>query len=101
MRKLYSKYMFDWETRMTTRDSNRVVRPFEWGLDWTRRWPISTANGNGIPNGDFAAEERYLSDLNHRILEHSDEFFGYKTPTDFRMTTRFVPRERSRASFLQ
>ena len=34
LKKLYSKWMFRWETKLTTRDTNRVERPFEWGLDW-------------------------------------------------------------------
>ena len=102
MRQLYSKYMFDWETRMTTRDNNRVVRPFEWGLDWTRNWPLAHLHGGSTPPAaDFSSQQRYLSDLNDRILSHSDEFFGYKTPTDFRMTTRIIPGERARSSFLQ
>jgi len=29
MRKRYSKWMYNWEHKLTTRDSNRVVRPFE------------------------------------------------------------------------
>ena len=28
--------MYAWETRLTTRDTNRVVRPLEWGIEWTR-----------------------------------------------------------------
>ena len=42
--------MHDWESRMTSRDNNRVVRPFEWGLEWMRKWPIVenfTAPGPG------------------------------------------------------
>ena len=31
--------MHDWEARMTARDNNRVVRPFEWGPEWAGRWP--------------------------------------------------------------
>ena len=101
MRRLYSKYMFDWEMRMTTRDANRVVRPFEWGLEWTQDWPVSARNGDGIPADDFAAQEKYVRDLNRHILKHSDEFFGYKQPTDFRMTTRVIPGEKGKSSFLQ
>lgn len=29
----YAKWMYDWETRLTTRDTNRIVRPLEWGFD--------------------------------------------------------------------
>ena len=30
----YARWMFAWETRLTTRDTNRIVRPLEWGFDW-------------------------------------------------------------------
>jgi len=42
---LYQKWMYAWETRLTTRDTNRLVRPLEWGMDWAKRWPLV--------NGDF------------------------------------------------
>ena len=39
MPSLYARWMYDWETRLTSVDSNRVVRPLEWGIEWTRDWP--------------------------------------------------------------
>jgi hypothetical protein len=30
----YARWMYAWETRLTTRDENRVVRPLEWGFEW-------------------------------------------------------------------
>ena len=103
MRRIYSRYMFDWETRMTSRDTNRLVRPFEWGLDWTRNWPLTDLVGPTNENEEdyFASSENYLRDLNRRILQHSDEFYSYNTPTDFELITRVVPGERQRSHFLQ
>ncbi len=78
MRRRYQKWMHEWETRLTTRDTNRVVRPFEWGLEWTRGWPCL--------NGDAAEpSEKFFHELNRRIIGNSDEFFSYRTPTDFRL----------------
>ena len=88
MRQLYQRWIHDWETRLTMRDSNRVVRPFEWGLNWARHWPL--VNGN-FPTGDGGAE-RFFRDLNSRIIAHSDDFFSYKTPKDFRLERRKVER---------
>src|SRR2546423_7881760 len=78
--------MVDWETRLTERDTNRVVRPFEWGVEWTRAWPF--VNGN-FPQqaGDY---ERYLHELNQEIVSHSDKFFAYQTPRDYRLERRPV-----------
>ena len=39
IRSRYASWMNDWEYRLETRDSNRVVRPFDWGLDWTADFP--------------------------------------------------------------
>ena len=100
MRKLYSKYMFEWETRMTTRDSNRVVRPFEWGAEWTQDFPL--ANGDRpSPTAGFAQQERYLLDLNRRIVAESDRFFDYEKPTDFHLSTRIIPGEKEKTQLLQ
>ena len=43
VRKLYAKWMYAWETALTTRDTNRIVRPVEWGFDWLKdfRVPVS------------------------------------------------------------
>jgi glycine cleavage system aminomethyltransferase T len=35
----YARRMFAWETALTTRDENRIVRPLEWGFDWLEDWP--------------------------------------------------------------
>ena len=40
MRTLYRRWMEDWENRLCFRTNNRVVRPFEWGLDWAQDWPV-------------------------------------------------------------
>ncbi len=79
--------MYNWEHRLTTRDSNRVVRPFDWGLDWLEHWPIVSSYR---PRNDPAEIEEYFFELNRQIVERSDEFFGYTTPTDFRLEQRAV-----------
>jgi hypothetical protein len=70
--------MYDWENRLCSRATNRVVRPFEWGLEWTRGWPVT---GRYPRNGH--SPDAYLSLLNQAALESSDEFFGYQSPADF------------------
>jgi dienelactone hydrolase len=87
MPSLYARWMYDWETRLTSVDSNRVVRPLEWGIEWTRDWPCR----NGfLPTRDDAECERYLREYNRRAIASSDEFFGYRTPSDFHLENREV-----------
>ena len=83
----YAQRMYDWETRLTSVDNNRVVRPLEWGVEWTREWPCR----NGfVPGQSSQDSERYFHEYNRRILGASDEFFGYERPSDFRLERREV-----------
>ena len=36
--KLYARWMYRWETALTTRDTNRIVRPVEWGFEWLQEF---------------------------------------------------------------
>ncbi|HMK29027.1 MAG TPA: hypothetical protein VK473_05025, partial [Terriglobales bacterium] len=83
----YAKWMYDWEDRLTSVDNNRVVRPLEWGVEWARDWSCR----NGVPPGQTPADpERFFAEYNQRIIAHSDEFYSYRTPTDFRLERREV-----------
>jgi hypothetical protein len=77
----YKEWMYAWETRLTERDKNRVVRPLEWGLEWTAGWPLAKRN---LPTSDREAEE-FLAKLNEEILAQSDTFYAYTTPSDFHL----------------
>jgi len=79
--------MYNWETRLTKVDNNRVVRPLEWGVEFTREWPCR----NGFMSPQTASEcEHYLREYNSRAVANSDEFFSYKKPSDFRLERREV-----------
>ena len=78
MRSLYARWMYDWDDRLNARATNRVVRPFEWGLEWTQGWP---ATARFPQNGHDP--HAYLKLLNQVGLASSDELFGYVTPSDF------------------
>jgi alpha/beta hydrolase family protein len=80
MRTLYRRWMEDWENRLCFRTNNRVVRPFEWGMEWTEGWSISPAQPR---NGHDS--EAWLRVLNDAAIQKSDGFFGYTPPTDFQL----------------
>src|SRR6267142_6295902 len=87
----YAQWMYDWETRLTSVDNNRVVRPLEWGVEWTRDWPCRNGYRPGqIPSGSDLDTEKYFLDFNRRIVANSDEFYSYARPTDFRLEKREV-----------
>jgi dienelactone hydrolase len=104
--RLYAKWMYAWETALTTRDTNRIVRPLEWGEDWIEDFVkgaglhaveeagsstapsthvVRSGSGrNDISEGSF---DRMVA-LNESIVSRCEEFFGYETPTDFRLEMR-------------
>lgn len=91
-RKQYARWMYEWETRLTTRDENRIVRPLEWGFEWLEPFLESHGFSAALPGpeatrGDAAAEEAMVR-INQLLIRHSDVFFGYERPTDFRLEER-------------
>jgi hypothetical protein len=82
----YRDWMYAWETRLNGRDKNRVVRPLEWGLDWTEKWPVQ----NGTRESARENPSEYLAQLNQQIVSHSDDFYAYQTPSDFRLENDFL-----------
>lgn len=79
--KWYARWMFAWETTLTTRDENRVVRPVEWGFEWLDDFLRSH-------NLERAREEDRMTALNDAIVRESDSFFGYDPPDDYRLEER-------------
>ncbi len=76
----YVNWMYEWENGLANRSTDRIVRPFEFGIEWSRNWPCSR---------DFPYENQdpvqYIEELSQRAIARSDEFFGYVPPTDFRL----------------
>jgi hypothetical protein len=97
---LYAKWMTEWETRLTTRDTNRIVRPLEWGFDWLQgvsspalaQSAGSRTSRNASSGRDFGAsvsgELDEMIALNRQIVADSRDFFGYEAAEDFRLEER-------------
>ena len=75
----YKQWIVSWETRLADRDTNRVVRPLEWGLEWSRDWPVASSCH---PASD-PERENWLAELNDATVAQSDVFYAYETPSDF------------------
>lgn len=88
----YAHWMYAWETRLTMRDENRVVRPLEWGFEWIAPFLESHGLESLLPAphafGDDAVAEATMVRINQVLIEKSDAFFGYDRATDFRMEER-------------
>jgi hypothetical protein len=68
---LYARWIDAWEYKLATRDTNRVVREFEWGLEW-----VSAE----AANGDARARLRAFAE---QALAHSDDFYACPPRRDF------------------
>lgn len=86
MQGLYARWMVRWETALTTRDENRVVRPVEWGFDCLQDFIASAGLEEMLAKSP--SEEATMDALNAAIVERSDEFFGYARPDDFVLEER-------------
>lgn len=89
LRERYARWMFAWETALTTRDTNRIVRPVEWGFDWLADY----AAPRGLVPHDAeklppAEAEAALIAINRAVLSDPQSFFSYHRPTDFRLEQR-------------
>jgi hypothetical protein len=92
LKRRYARWMYEWETRLTTRDENRVVRPLEWGFEWLTPFLEAHGFGHAVPGPevlcDAAAAEEAMVAINRLLIRHSDRFFGYERPADFRLEER-------------
>lgn len=84
----YSKWMYNWETLLTTRDENRIVRPVEWGFDWVEKY-LKLAGVEAHESMGKAEGLAAFDKLNRWIIANPEKFFGYERPTDFRLEKRF------------
>jgi dienelactone hydrolase len=71
-----------WERRLSSVTKDRVVRPFEWGLDWIPEHgpglPPDPGRGEGAPE----AIDRYVS----QVMADTDAFFTPPPTTDYTLT---------------
>lgn len=77
---LYARWIDRWERRLASRDTNRVVRPFEWGTEWLARidYPYCPADANG---SSAACVTRFVEEA----LCDSDRFYSYNPVCDYRL----------------
>jgi hypothetical protein len=64
-----------WERRLASVAKDRVVRPFEWGLDWI------AANGH-----DGSRPEEYVADWVNEVMQDTSAFFDLPPTADYEFT---------------
>lgn len=76
----YRSWIDNWEQELCFRATDRVVREFDYGLEWGKEWP-------GVVHPDLknVAPDEYVIGLNQSAITHSRQFFGYRRPDDFQV----------------
>lgn len=93
VKRMYKRWIEDWDLRLANVSTDRVVRPFEWGIDWAESWPIRLSPTNGA-----FEPKSHLTTISHLIVQNSDQFYSYETPADFQLRgaqLTFTSAERS------
>ena len=90
LQKLYGRWMYAWETALTTRDENRVARPLEWGFGWLDDFIRAAGLRRTVERAekDGATAEAAMVEINEAIVANSGVVFGYEKPSDFRLEER-------------
>jgi hypothetical protein len=74
-----------WERRLASATTDRVVRPFEWGLDWIPQ--------NGQAGVRPAAEQ--IGEWVSQVMKSTDEFFTPPPTRDYALTARSAAGDRT------
>jgi len=70
-----------WERRLASVTTDRVVRPFEWGLDWIPQ--NGDRHAPGIAEGPGARPTDVIDDYVSRVMADTDAFFTPPPTTDY------------------
>ena len=69
---MIARFFHGWERRLASVSTNRVARPFEWGVDWLA--------DQALPPGD---PRRVLQDWGEATIARGDEFFAVTPANDY------------------
>jgi len=80
MTTLYARWIDRWERKLATRDTNRVVRKFEWGTDWLHG--MGFLHCPAEVNGDAAQK---VASFVTEAIRNSERFYSYAPAEDYQL----------------
>ncbi|MFY9555349.1 MAG: hypothetical protein WAV47_11620 [Blastocatellia bacterium] len=82
---MFRKIIHSWERKLSRRDDNRVVRPFDWGLEFLgpRRF-VDSSHDTGPHPLDV------IHRFNERAIQESPQFFALNTLPSFALEDRWL-----------
>ena len=75
---MLKRVIHTWERKLSRRDNNRVVRPFEWGTESLDPAHFTKSSGNG------SDQREAIFSFNERAISESDKFFSLDAVPTFR-----------------
>ncbi len=75
---MLSRLFYRWERKLSQRDTNRTVRPFEWGLDFV-------GNGSEAEN-----PKRHLLEYARKAVSESDAYHAYAPVREWQLEGRHL-----------
>src|SRR3954447_17886730 len=81
----YRNWMLRWENQLCFRATDRIARPFEYGVEWSRNWPFAQ---ECMENAE--SEEDFILRINRSAIEGPEEFFGYEPPSEFSLEDNWL-----------
>ena len=70
---MLSRIFYKWEVRLSKRDTNRIVRPFDWGLEFL------------TSNPPAANQKSFILEYAARAVRESDDYHSYVPVADYRL----------------
>jgi hypothetical protein len=74
---LYARWMDRWERKLATRDTNRVMRPFDWGAEWLE-------SPGDAAHPELSGAEAVARAVREALAD-TDRFFSYSPVRDFEL----------------
>jgi hypothetical protein len=72
------RIFYKWETRLSKRDTNRVVRPFDWGLEFIKE------------DQKEIDPKSFLLEYTDRAVRESDSYHAFESVADYRLDDRHL-----------
>ena len=90
---MLKRFIHSWERKLATRDKNRVVRPFEWGLDHLNG-ALEPGLTSRMSESDITLDDgearRLIFDFNEAAIANSDRFFSVKYPQKYELNGHWL-----------
>src|ERR1051325_207003 len=80
---MLKKVIYSWERKLARRDNNRVVRPFEWGLEFLHRDDFASDLALDASKEATANRLQAIYEFNRMAIRESHAFFSAPPVTGF------------------